>query len=152
MPDIQHPQEAERLAAALREHEGPVVELVLQCLEAQQAMNERMLDAMSALESRVDSLAHDLGRRRSVADAAEAGPSQPAPATARRRLLPLRRGRARSCAVCKREVPRGSKREVSSAGWTIAGKWGVCPQCHATGWRVSEGGGLPFRPRATGGT
>jgi hypothetical protein len=64
------------------------------------------------------------------------------------RLLPFSRG-ARTCAVCQRNTPRKTKRDLARAGWTITGQWGVCPECRSAGWRLGDTGGLPFRQGTT---
>ena len=68
----------------------------------------------------------------------------------RRRLLLfwLRRSQSRSyaCAVCKR-LPLGQRpKQLTAAGWAIAGEAALCPDCKDLGWQLPENGGLPFRP------
>ncbi|MEA2250874.1 MAG: hypothetical protein QOG70_1116 [Solirubrobacteraceae bacterium] len=63
----------------------------------------------------------------------------------------LHRPRAR-CAVCQSDAPLRSRGELVRAGWTVTGRWGVCPTCRSEAWHLSHDGGLPFRVRATNGS
>jgi hypothetical protein len=117
-----------------------------------------VLERLWAQEATIDRLAAQVDRLVGLVDGASApeppappeepvpedvAPAEPAP---RARWRPGRRTR-RTCAVCRREAPREPARTLTAAGWTLAGHWGICPDCQAMGWRLGEGGGLPFRQR-----
>jgi hypothetical protein len=87
---------------------------------------------------------------RSPPDPAVPAPREPsvyeAPRRRNRFAAVMHRRRCR-CAVCQDDAPRRSKRELSRAGWTVIGRWGICPACGLQGWQLSQEGGLPFRRR-----
>jgi hypothetical protein len=120
-----------------------------------------VLERLWALEATIDRLAEQVDRLVELAEGAPAEtppePGEPSPDGAastqpppRSRWRPALRSRVtRTCAVCRRDAPRETPRTLAQAGWTIVGHWGICPECDATGWRLSEHGGLPFRQRGS---
>jgi hypothetical protein len=121
-----------------------------------------VLERLWAQEATIDRLAAQVDRLVELAEGS-AGPAPPAlpeapepedvapsdPAPRSRWRAGLRPRATRTCAVCRRDAPRESPRALDQAGWTIVGQWGICPECDATGWRLSERGGLPFRQRGS---
>lgn len=159
-------QELERLMSELRDDERVVVELVLECVKAQQAMTTQVLEWLRLQNPTSEAL---LQAVLAAPDAPEASPTPredasrpPHAATGRSDepspvarapgtgLISRWRRRARSCAVCNRNAPRTSSRELANVGWAVSGRTGICPDCRSAGWRVSDRGGLPFRPRGSG--
>src|SRR3954447_3872233 len=151
MADVQHRENVEP-------HDTPVGELVLEYLRVQQATLDQIVAALNRIESHMDSAARNGGRGLETppqptpppAPAREPAPARAVPARPKARRLGRRR-HARSCSVCTRESAAERTPELVSAGWMIAGQVAVCPQCREAGWRTSEDGGLPFRPRAPSG-
>jgi hypothetical protein len=143
--------ELERLMRELRDDERVVVELVLDCLRAQQAMTRQVLEWLYRHHASEASPAEsERGNGLPIVAVARTEEPSPAPPPSGKGLISRWRRRVRACAVCKREASRASTRDLSSAGWAIAGQTGICPECRSTGWRVSDRGGLPFRPRSSG--
>jgi hypothetical protein len=50
-----------------------------------------------------------------------------------------------SCSVCGRRSGARPRRELIAAGWAIAGRQAICPECAGSGWQFGEKGGVPFR-------
>jgi hypothetical protein len=139
--------ELERLMGELGDDERVVVELVLECLRAQQAMTSQML---AWLRRRNGTSEPVQATAPEVPDTREPSPSTvPRTSESGGGLISRWRHRARSCAVCSRDAKRTSSRELSNDGWAISGQTGICPDCRSTGWRVSDRGGLPFRRRGS---
>jgi hypothetical protein len=68
------------------------------------------------------------------------------PDRGRRRWGRGSQGQSYICAVCKR-LPLGQRpKQLTGAGWVIAGEAALCPDCQGSGWQLPEDGGLPFRP------
>jgi uncharacterized membrane protein len=129
------------------------------------AVTERVLERLAGLEDQVAALAARL--EPPVAEEVEPQVAEPEPEPAApgpvapldgvpesrwRETVAgvLHRPRAR-CAVCQRDASLRSRQELALAGWTITGRWGVCPTCRSEAWHLSHDGGLPFRVRATNG-
>ncbi len=86
----------------------------------------------------------------------------PGPGEAAQDRRPVDRGRGRwgrksqsksyACAVCKRLPLAHRPKQLTAAGWAIAGEAALCPDCKGLGWQLPEDGGLPFRPSSAGQT
>jgi hypothetical protein len=148
-----------------------MTERVLECLGGLEAMTEKLSQRLSALESGLatatvpETTPREPDEPSPTADepspTAEGNGALAAPGDAmphveakgpapERRRGPVTRLLSRAgsaCAVCQCDAPRGSKRELSRAGWAITGHSVVCPGCRAMGWRLGDAGGLPFRQR-----
>jgi hypothetical protein len=164
-------------AARTRAAPTELVLAVLECLKGQEAMTERVLECLSAHEAATEELSQRVSAlERRLATTTLKGATPPreprlpvteshangaapaadlpdavAAARPRRGLARLLSRGAPACAVCRREPPRRSRRELAKAGWAIVGRSSVCPGCGAVGWRLGDEGGLPFRQRATSG-
>jgi hypothetical protein len=154
---------SEAVVGALERHADAVREM----LDGHDAVTERVLERMTRLEDMVAALTAHLEPPVAEDDAAGPEVELPVPeAAAPEPIVPsdavadsrwreavasvLRRPRAR-CAVCQRDAPLRSRQELAKAGWTITGRWGVCPACRSEAWHLSHDGGLPSRIRATNG-
>jgi hypothetical protein len=111
------------------------------------ALRSAIADTLAALDRLTAQLADLLGRVEEPVAEPLPAPPEDEPA-AIRRPGPVRGRLARgpgACAVCGRQSGARSRRDLVTAGWAIAGRQAICPECAATGWRFGEKGGVPFR-------
>jgi chromosome segregation ATPase len=87
-----------------------------------------------------------------VPEPSETAQERSAPGRGRRRWGRKSQRQSYICAVCKR-LPLGQRpRQLTAAGWVIAGEAALCPDCQGLGWQLPEDGGLPFRRSSAGQT